>query len=586
MGTSALPSEGVEVLASPHTVCAQRRSPQLFPAACVTCEIPLPDTTDPLLLSLGTCAKCEMVRVRRRASEREKASLLAVLDDDTLVHLLSLACTGRFAHRTALALSASTTHLRELVATQLWRLLCTADEYRPLVERCVLSQNQLYPSEPKWCPNWRHIHRTLSVPIRFRSRSWKSWRLDHRLRRQHQEKPATLHLDAAAPNRLDPGHGFATWTPANHLLAPHGRSALLGDTIAVADRDVLAAGPRAGDFAGWAQGSEKTPLLFCVAREVSAQHLLLAGVLPSLSPAAKRALAKLPVGASPTLSTLDGAGSDKPRPPPRCLCCAMELRHVARHCGAVCAPSRELPPDAAKPPVMREASDWFRYDFAAWLPNGGCDQEAIKAARMKAASDAAEAAAAAMADGLSAVVGGPGGDGGAAVAVEALAAAAAGTGAEGRLPADAMYACLDTALVCPNGHVVLAYELYEREDGSTTDEEEEEEEDDDDFPDSEEEEEEEWVSTDEDDEDEEEDEDEEDDSEDDDSEDEDSEEDEDDEDDGDGDSDEDDSDEDSDESSDETDWRPRHRRSHLGSRPGSRSSVEVHPTPPPAAFAY
>ena len=260
-----------------------------------------------------------------------------------------------------------------------------------------------------------------------------------RLRRLRLEKPAILHLDAAANPKLEPGHGFATWTGADHLLTSRARALLATDADlyarAAAAAPVEAAAPR----------------LYCVLREVSAQHLLLAGVLPMLGAGGKRALSELPVGETPSLSQLDlGNGHDPRKPaPPRCLCCAQHLRRSARHSGAVCAPLREvlsdrLYPGSAQPPLMREAREWFKYDFEAWLPDAGCHDDALRAAKRRPASGEA------VVDGR---------------------AAAASSSRPGRLPSQAMYACLDTALVCPEGHVVLAYELYEREDGSGTEEE-------------------------------------------------------------------------------------------------------------------
>ena len=93
---------------------------------------------------------------------------------------------------------------------------------------------------------------------------------------------------------------------------------------------------------------------------------------------------------------------------------------------------------------MREAREWFKYDFEAWLPDAGCHDDALRAAKRRPASGEAV------------------GDG---------SAAAVAAARPGRLPSHAMYACLDKALVCPKGHVLLAYELYEREDGSSTEEE-------------------------------------------------------------------------------------------------------------------
>ena len=260
-----------------------------------------------------------------------------------------------------------------------------------------------------------------------------------RLRRLRLEKPAILHLDAAANPKLEPGHGFATWTGADHLLTSRARALLATDADlyarAAAAAPVEAAAPR----------------LYCVLREVSAQHLLLAGVLPMLGAGGKRALSELPVGETPSLSQLDlGNGHDPRKPaPPRCLCCAQHLRRSARHSGAVCAPLREvlsdrLYPGSAQPPLMREAREWFKYDFEAWLPDAGCHDDALRAAKRRPASGEAV------------------GDG---------SAAAAAAARPGRLPSQAMYACLDKALVCPKGHALLAYELYEREDGSSTEEE-------------------------------------------------------------------------------------------------------------------
>ena len=169
------------------TVQAPRQAP-----ACATCGVALIAAhVEPLLYSIGACAPCEAKRVRLRAAERGANTLNAILDDDTLVHILIFSASGRCGHRTACALTASCMHLRRIVAHRLWRHLCTAPEFMPLVEVYVDLSNDILHGWPFSTPvDWRMLHRTLAVPIRFRSRSWRSWRIDHvRSSEQMREAP-------------------------------------------------------------------------------------------------------------------------------------------------------------------------------------------------------------------------------------------------------------------------------------------------------------------------------------------------------------------------------------------------------------
>ena len=429
---------------------------------CESCNNPL-SSSDPILLSFKTCATCEAERLRHRVIHIETHALLQLLDTDTLFHILLFAGTGKAGHRAALCLAGTCKALQQLVDTRLWRELCSDESLKPLTAHVFkldkLSQGireyQVQASE------WRQLHRSITVPIRFRSRSWRSWRLDHRVnaaRRQPDPRStALLHLDANGNPQLAPGFGCPIWTGANHLMSSNGRNLLL--------------------YPEEQQGPEQGPSgFYCVLREASSQHLLLAGFLPMLScfglhhagaaddpsvvavtaavTAAKAAQRDLPPGQTPSLS--NGAEPENSRAP-RCLCCAIHLKRSPRHSGAVCMPTKELPareglnPGAERPPVMRDASRWFKYDFEAWLPEGGCAPEVLKAAK---AANKEQRKAEAEAEGRSPPSG------------------------PGRLPSDAPYACLDTALVCPYGHVLLAYELYEREDGETSSEEGDDDEDD------------------------------------------------------------------------------------------------------------
>ena len=415
---------------------------------CESCNNPL-SSSDPILLSFKTCATCEAERLRHRVIHIETHALLQLLDTDTLFHILLFAGTGKAGHRAALCLAGTCKALQQLVDTRLWRELCSDESLKPLTahvfEADKLDKLLVEPRVVVQASMWRRLHRSITVPIRFRSRSWRSWRLDHRVnaaRRQPDPRStALLHLDANGNPQLAPGYGCPIWTGANHLMSSNGRNLLLYPEEQ---------GPEEQGPSGF----------YCVLREASSQHLLLAGFLPMLSflpaganpsvaarGAAAAAQRDLPPGQTPSLS--NGAEPENSRAP-RCLCCAIHLKRSPRHSGAVCMPTKELPakeglnPGAERPPVMRDASRWFKYDFEAWLPEGGCAPEVLKAAK---AANKEQRKAEAEAEGRSPPSG------------------------PGRLPSDAPYACLDTALVCPYGHVLLAYELYEREDGETSSEE-------------------------------------------------------------------------------------------------------------------
>ena len=422
---------------------------------CESCNNPL-SSSDPILLSFKTCATCEAERLRHRVIHIETHALLQLLDTDTLFHILLFAGTGKAGHRAALCLAGTCKALQQLVDTRLWRELCSDESLKPLTahvfEADKLDKLLVEPRVVVQASMWRRLHRSITVPIRFRSRSWRSWRLDHRVnaaRRQPDPRStALLHLDANGNPQLAPGYGCPIWTGANHLMSSNGRNLLLYPEEQ---------GPEEQGPSGF----------YCVLREASSQHLLLAGFLPMLSflpaganpsvaarGAAAAAQRDLPPGQTPSLS--NGAEPENSRAP-RCLCCAIHLKRSPRHSGAVCMPTKELPareglnPGAERPPVMRDASRWFKYDFEAWLPEGGCAPEVLKAAK---AANKEQRKAEAEAEGRSPPSG------------------------PGRLPSDAPYACLDTALVCPYGHVLLAYELYEREEGETSSEEGDDDEDD------------------------------------------------------------------------------------------------------------
>ena len=415
---------------------------------CESCNNPL-SSSDPILLSFKACATCEAERLRHRVIHIETHALLQLLDTDTLFHILLFAGTGKAGHRAALCLAGTCKALQQLVDTRLWRELCSDESLKPLTahvfEADKLDKLLVEPRVVVQASMWRRLHRSITVPIRFRSRSWRSWRLDHRVnaaRRQPDPRStALLHLDANGNPQLAPGYGCPIWTGANHLMSSNGRNLL---------QYPEEQGPEEQGPSGF----------YCVLREASSQHLLLAGFLPMLSflpaganpsvaarGAAAAAQRDLPPGQTPSLS--NGAEPENSRAP-RCLCCAIHLKRSPRHSGAVCMPTKELPareglnPGAERPPVMRDASRWFKYDFEAWLPEGGCAPEVLKAAK---AANKEQRKAEAEAEGRSPPSG------------------------PGRLPSDAPYACLDTALVCPYGHVLLAYELYEREDGETSSEE-------------------------------------------------------------------------------------------------------------------
>ena len=397
------------------------------------------------------------------------AYLLEVLPEDLLLQIFLCVCSGKSgSHRQGLILGAVNHAVRTIVQTRLWHALCdaTAD-----LRMCVSHLDHAASAAQDDDAYWRALHRTLTVPVRLRSRCWRSWVIDARLKRSHSNgKAALLHLDTRAPSRLTPGYGFSAWSGADHLLKESARRMLASEAGAAlgasaSDSAASAAGAASnvgsvvapstvlGACGGTASSTQLqevsdlaagsgVPSLLCILRESSPDHLLIAGILPRLPRAALRQLGAFEAGVTPAISYRDAVATarqpaDRSPPPQRCLCCASQLRRVVRHSGAVCAPARRMP-KVERPPVMREASAWFRHDIDMWHSRVGCaDATAIAAAEADAACEASSTV---------------------------------GRWGRGRQPeSKTRYACLESALVCPRGHVLLTYELYEVE-GASDDE--------------------------------------------------------------------------------------------------------------------
>jgi hypothetical protein len=337
-----------------------------------------------------------------------------------------------------------------------------------------------------------------------------------RLRHRGLDKPSVLRIDASAASQLSPGFGFTSWRGADHLLTPMGRGAIggpkelerelerecqrrqrhdlshNGDSDQSSDHsthshddDAVADGDRVA-------GPASTALLCCVLREVSSEHLLLSGVLPSLSSAARKEIEALPVGIAP----MHGGDSrhaptpwanSKGPPPQRCLCCATHLRKLKGDSGAVCAHGSGH--------IMRDARTWFKEEVTRWRPAA---QEVAKEAA--GAQDDDEANNLPVASFHAQAAGNAGSeteshedeDAGEEDEAEIVGAAEGASAVASGDHAEAYDAMLATALVCPHGHVVLIYDLEPAEEEEEEEGDEDEGEDEDEDEDEDEEWEDEW----------------------------------------------------------------------------------------------
>lgn len=367
--------------------------------ACKTCAGPVED--DEIALSFGVCLGCE----RRRRAElllARQGSLLS-LPDDCLLHVLVLAASGRAGHRTACTIARVCRALHRSVSGQLWQLLCELEA--PALARRLLGAGSGATASDGAVQAGRTLHRALSVPIKFRTRSFKSWRLDRALRRLRLESPPVLHLDPNAPPlSRKQARGQEVWAPSDQLLSWRGRHALLG-AAGGEEMEKEARGEGGGDVGG-GEGGGALPAhslpaescgLFAVVREASPTHMLVVAMIPQIGRRARRLLSAMPAGYSPS----DRQDEVWRRPPrralQRCLACASRLRHSARDSGAVVAPGASR--------LMRDARSWFRREVSA--PWGGSRPSAGGA------------------DGASAAL------------------------------------FLEQALVCSHGHAVLCYEAFE-----------------------------------------------------------------------------------------------------------------------------
>mgnify|MGYP006145770713 CR=1 FL=1 len=316
---------------------------------CERCHRPLNADADPLAASVGLCSLCEIKQTAARAAEREATTLAVMIYDDALAGVLLHACAGRGGHRQCCRMAAVSRRLNSLVSTQLWRLLCMSEHGASLTERIRATTAPLMlpgqVSASRDHEGWSHLHRVLSVPVRFRNRPYRSWR-------QRLVRPAVIRLDAGAVPRLEPGFGFARWNTADHLLSPTGLALFSGTD---------------------GSGGVSSSALLCVLRESSSEHILLSGVRPSMSPAAIEDLKERPLAVAPTHGGVSEREHDllraaKGKGPPlqRCLCCARSLRPLGRDSGAICerqTPSnrrdlsahesspRTLPPVPSLPPM-------------------------------------------------------------------------------------------------------------------------------------------------------------------------------------------------------------------------------------------
>jgi hypothetical protein len=345
---------------------------------------------------------------------------MARLDEDTLLLCFSFAGSGAGGHRTACSIAAVSVAFRALVQQRLWRLLCEDLARDMLPHLTGTLECPLFGAPTFLVHPWeRSLHRDLAVPIRYRWRTHRSWRLAGERRGLQQHG---LRLDTSAKLELTPGYGFGRWRRADTLLNDRARE-LLVRVDGMAPGTPPAASPPAP--------------LFCVLRESSPQHLLLAGVMPRLPNAARQELEEMPFGELFRASCFSLQ---------RCVCCAKHLRSSARGSRSVRVPvpARALPPTAQPPPRMRDATRWFLHEHARWTEESGIGNE--RATTIGDDDDSSRGV---------------------------------------------HHASLETALVCPHGHVVLTYQLSEplsTEDESEFDEFDDDDDDDDDDEEEEEEE--------------------------------------------------------------------------------------------------
>lgn len=273
------------------------------------CGAPLMCDTAPgeIASSFGSCAPCELARHRSRMLERESEALgphLGALPDDLLLFCAYCTCVGPVGHQQAGRLAATCRALARLVRTRLLRELCIV--VHP--ELCLSLQRDARLWElshgrslPHWfvpgtgasslcepslvaaadgssgCDgpshvDWRRFHRSLSLPLRWRTRAWRYWR--SRAGSSQPQPKLRLHTGVSAPatSAASIAPSFARWAPAQMLLRTEQRlrakaaRSRLGLFTQLADA-VAASVPR------------PFPLLWAMACEASSSHLLLAGVM-------------------------------------------------------------------------------------------------------------------------------------------------------------------------------------------------------------------------------------------------------------------------------------------------------------------
>lgn len=278
-------------------------------------------------------------------------SSLLDLNEDELLMCFMHAATGIGAHAQAARLACVCSQLRSLVNERLWLELCQAPEFGP-VAACAPAGD------------WKMLHRALTVPIKSRTRSWKSWHMRERmLAGAGFEREPTFRL-TLAPSAAPPKSclGFARWRPASLLLReedvlckpihspPLDKST---DAVGTGSAEETA---RAHQIPHWCPMEELTGSgreLHAIAREASSNYCLLFGII-----------APLDARASALLRQNERRSG--------CLFCERQPRWLAS--GRACSRRGSAP--------MYAATSWFKR--CVTLPRGGLSKAGVCAELMRA----------------------------------------------------------------------------------------------------------------------------------------------------------------------------------------------------------